>query len=72
MVYLTPKPKAAKVKVSEKVIHPKSRKAAQMVKNAHRKDKVDRYGINLNAPTLSCCIFCNARKRLNTKFYEYV
>ena len=35
-------PKATKVKVSEKVIHPKSRKAAQMVRNAHRKDKVDR------------------------------
>ena len=37
-----PKPKAAKVKVTEKIIHPRSRKAAQMIKNAHRKDKVDK------------------------------
>ena len=29
--------------MSEKIIHPKSRKAAQMIRNAHRKDKVDRY-----------------------------
>ncbi|XP_028405107.1 translation machinery-associated protein 16-like [Dendronephthya gigantea] len=35
-------PKEPKVKVSEKVIHPRSRKAAQMIRNAHRKDKVDK------------------------------
>ncbi|XP_046854346.1 translation machinery-associated protein 16-like [Xenia sp. Carnegie-2017] len=35
-------PKAAKLKVSEKVIHPKSRKAAQMIRNAQRKDKLER------------------------------
>lgn len=35
-------PKAPKVKVTETVIHPRSRKAGQMIKNAHRKDKQDR------------------------------
>ena len=29
--------------MSEKAIHPKSRKASQMIRNAHRKDKVDKY-----------------------------